>query len=375
MLSVNNPVDDLKGESQMKIKRFSLLITILCFILVFGTFLFFQSSGQSALGAEVDALKPGSVIAIGALTGTSVVIAQGLASKIQEKLGIRAVVTSGLPSSALVRLMITGDTLLTIAPPDTIGFAYRGEVFFADDGPQPVRSIQGTHKVTYILIARKNSGINSVNDLKGKRFMFSSKFMLAMNQFGRLLMKYKGWTEDDLKVLTLTRGQDAMTALRDRTTDAIVWAFGDKAPDLTELALTLSVKLVPLREDEQKFLLENNPYYMPSVIPAGMYKGQNDEVRSVGAQQELICLKNTSEDFIYSIAKIMLDSCPDCASPGDFTKFHPIGGSFTPSDMGERAKTTPLHTGAVRYLKEKGCWSPEIQKLHEELLAIRGEKN
>jgi len=43
--------------------------------------------------------------------------------------------------------------------------------------------------------------------------------------------------------------------------------------------------------------------------------------------------------------------------------------------MGERAKTTPLHTGAVRYLKEKGCWSPEIQKLHEELLAIRGEKN
>jgi len=341
-------------------------------LVVMAAFIMICNFGHAS-AAEKEVIKPGGVVVIGALTGTSVVIAQGLASKIQEKLGKRAVVTSGLPSSALTRLMLAGDTLLTIAPPDTIGFAYRGQVFFAKQGPQPVRSIQGTHKLSYTLVTRKETGIKSVDDLKGKRFMFTSKYMPAMEHYGRLLMKYKGWTDNDLKVLKLTRGADAITALRDRTTDAIMWAFGDKAPDLTELALTLPIRLVSLSEDEQSYLLEHYDYYIPRVTPAGMYKGQDKDVRCVGAQQELIGLKNLSEDFVYQLEKLMLDSCPDCSSPGEFVKFHPIGGAFTPSDMGTRCKTAPIHAGAVKYLKERGCWTPAIEKLHKEILAVRGE--
>jgi len=173
----------------MKGKMFIGSISFLCFVVLL-SLLFTEARKTFA-----ETIPVPEIISIGGISGTGVVLIGGLAAEIEKKMSKRATTTKGLGSTAITKLILKNTMQFGIIPPDTAGLAYAGKRQFSKMGPRPIRVVQPTHMVWLTLIARANSGIESVNDLKNKKFMFSSKRALSLESYGRLLMKLKGWTE------------------------------------------------------------------------------------------------------------------------------------------------------------------------------------
>jgi TRAP-type uncharacterized transport system substrate-binding protein len=72
------------------------------------------------------------------------------------------------------------------------------------------------------------------------------------------------------------------------------------------------------------------------------------------------------EDAAYLITKTILESQKELAA------VHSEGKEWTISNT-LKMPPAPFHSGTTKYLKEKGLWSPDLEKIQEKLL--RRSKN
>ena len=105
------------------------------------------------------------------------------------------------------------------------------------------------------------------------------------------------------------------------------------------------------------------------VTKAGTYKGQDKELKQPAISLFFACRDDLSDDLAYEISKILLEGCT-LDSAGRFEKYHP-DLDYTLKDIKNLAlkSVAPFHPGAIRYLKEIGIWTQEMDKRQKELLA------
>ena len=89
------------------------------------------------------------------------------------------------------------------------------------------------------------------------------------------------------------------------------------------------------------------PYYTVHSIPAGTYKGQDAEVKTVTVKATLIVSADASEDTVYNITKAIFDNIPA------ITAAHAKGAELS-LENATNGMTAPFHKGAAKYFAEKG---------------------
>jgi len=67
------------------------------------------------------------------------------------------------------------------------------------------------------------------------------------------------------------------------------------------------------------------------------------------------------EDMAYLITKTLLES------QKELTMVHSEGKEWTVSNT-LKPPPAPFHSGAIKYFKEKGLWTPDLEKFQEKLL-------
>jgi TRAP-type uncharacterized transport system substrate-binding protein len=139
-----------------------------------------------------------------------------------------------------------------------------------------------------------------------------------------------------------------------------------------ELTMMADIDFIPLSKAEQDYVVNELPYLLPVTLGAKVYRRQDQDVPSVGFQVVNVVLRDTNDEFVYKLCKVLFDDV-GLDTPGRFAKFHKSTGAFTLKRALLPAGLAPFHAGAVKYYKERGVWTDELEKTQKKLLKEAGE--
>ena len=228
---------------------------------------------------------------------------------------------------------------------DVANYAYNGIKFEQYEG-MPVdcfTAIAALYTETVQLVTCDPS-IKSMTDLRGKSVSIgaigSGVYFNALD----FLAAY-GMTEEDIDPQYLSFG-DSAEALKDGKVVAAFVVAGAPTPAVTDLSTSKQSYLVSLDDAAVAKLIEINPSYTKSVIPAGTYSGIDEDIITVGIKATIIANGQVSDEEAYTIVSTIFENKDVIAEA------HAKGLEL---DL-EYASTCglPYHPGAAKYFAEKG---------------------
>jgi len=235
-----------------------------------------------------------------------------------------------------------------VAQSDWQYHAYNGTSKFEEAGPnKELRAVFSVHPEPFTVVARKDSGIKTFDDLKGKRVNIGNP---GSGQRGTMevVMATKGWTNDDFTLVSELKAAEQSQALCDNKIDAMIYTVGHPNGSIKEATTSCDTVLVSVSGPEIDKLVADNAYYRKAVIPGGMYTGSPDDVSTFGVAATFVSSTNTPEGTVYQVVKAVFDNFDD------FRKLHPAFGHLTKEEMTKDGLSAPLHDGAAKYYKEAG---------------------
>jgi len=261
--------------------------------------------------------------------------------------GLIASAVSSRGSVDNINAIVSGLRDSGFAQSDVAYWAYTGTGTMAGKPPATdLRAIAALFPEHIHLVALKDSGINSVADLKGKRVSLdepgSGTYVDA-----NLILAANGLKKGDVRAEAL-KGGAASSALRNGKIDAFFVVAGYPTGSLVELASAVPIKLVPIDGAGAKALTDKYGFFSASDIPAGTYKGVG-AVTTVAVGAQWLTSAKEPEELIYQITKALWNDKTRKLLDVGHAKGKMITLATALDGIG-----IPLHPGAKRYYKEVG---------------------
>ncbi len=254
-------------------------------------------------------------------------------------------VTSTGASKANIQLVDMGEADLAIVQNDVMYYAYTGTDLFEDEGAYDTFSTVASLYDETVQIVTCDDSIQSVADLKGKTVSVGDAGSGTEFNAEQILGAYD-LSFDDINVVNASFG-DSADSLKDGKIDAAFIVAGAPTTAVVDLATTKDVKLVQLDDEHIQTLQNSYDFYTKTVIPAGTYKGVDEDATTVSVRATLIASNDVSEDAVYELLKAMFDNQKDLIA--GHAKFE-----FLNVDDAVKGISVPFHPGAVKYFGEQG---------------------
>ncbi len=269
--------------------------------------------------------------------------------------GLIAVAQSTEGSVANVMGIAEGQLESGFSQADISYWAYNGEGAFKKTGAiTNLRTVANLFSESMHLVARRGSGINSVEDLRGKRVSLDREGS-GPRVDALLVLKAYGVEIHDLKVESLSLGA-AADRLRDGELDAVFMIAGTPANAIVNLADDALITLVPLDGPNADKLREAYPFFAKDRIPAGTYFNTSaTDTLSVGAQW--LVSADVPDELVYKITRALWHPSTRQLLDGG----HPKGKKISVATALD-GLVVPIHPGARRYYSEAGIPFPASTK-------------
>lgn len=309
------------------------------------------TAGTLAVPTTISAQETFVNIGTGGQTGVYYVVGQSicrLVNRNTDEHGIRCTAPSTGGSVANLNALRAGEQEMGVAQSDQQYNALNGIGAFADAGPmEELRAVFSVHPEPFTVLARADSGIETFDDLRGKRVNIGNP---GSGQRATIdtIMEMRGWTRGDFALASELRAAEQAQALCDNRVDAIVYVVGHPNGSIQEASTSCDSRVIPVTGDDIDQLVADNPYYAIATIPGGMYNGNPDDVQTFGVGATFVSSANVSEDTIYHVVKAVFDNFDR------FKRLHPAFGVLEEENMIRNGLSAPLHDGAVRYFTERG---------------------
>ena len=271
-----------------------------------------------------------------------------LVNKGKKEHGIRASVESTGGSTYNLNAIASGELEMGVAQSDWQYHAWNGTSKFKEKGPnKDLRAIFSVHPEPFTVVARADSGIKNFEDLKGKRVNIGNP---GSGQRGTMevVMEKMGWTKDDFKLASELKSAEQSKALCDNKIDAIVFTVGHPSGSIKEATTSCDSVIVNVQGEVIDALVEENDYYRTATIPAGMYRGNDQDAMTFGVGATFVTSAKVPENVIYVVVKSVFENFDD------FKKLHPAFAVLKKEEMVKDGLSAPLHDGAAKYYKEVG---------------------
>jgi hypothetical protein len=121
-----------------------------------------------------------------------------------------------------------------------------------------------------------------------------------------------------------------------------------------DLATMHDISLVNFDDEFLKKLEAQFPYFAADVIPAGTYKGVDQDVKTPAVMAMIVCDGDLPEETIYEFTKALWDNIDE------LYKVHSKAQLVT-LDTALVGISVPVHSGAAKYYAEKGLNVPEVK--------------
>lgn len=251
----------------------------------------------------------------------------------------------GNASVANCELIGEGGTDLALVQNNVAYWAYEGVGAFEDNKIDNLRGIGSLYPEAIQIVALKESGITSVEDLKGKRVSVGVLGSGVHFDVENILKVHK-MTEKDFEALYLSFSE-AAAKLKGNQIDAAFVTAGYPTSSVLDVNLEREIVIVPIEPDKIEAMMETLPFYSSAVIPADTYSGVSDDVLTVTTLAMLVVGHEIDDDVVYEITKTLWEHRDELEGA------HENGRDIT-VDSALQGMGIPLHPGAAKYYKEIG---------------------
>ena len=271
-----------------------------------------------------------------------------LVNKDRKEHGIRCSAESTGGSIYNINTIRAGELEFGVAQSDWQYHAYHGTSSFEDQGKfDKLRAVFSVHPEPVTIVARADSGINNITDVKGKRFNIGNAGSGTLGTW-EVIETAMGWSRDDLALAAQMKSAETSGALCDNKIDGYFWAVGHPSALTQETLASCDARIIPAVSPEIDKLVAERPYYRKVVIPGGMYPGHPDDVPTFGVGATFVTSADVSDEVVYIVAKAVMENLED------FRKLHPAFANLKAEEMIKDGLSAPLHPGAIKAYKELG---------------------
>ncbi len=283
---------------------------------------------------------------------TYYLIGSGFAKLFQEKLGIRSTAQPFAGSSVYLPSISLGDITVGMASTVDAGLAYSGSAGF----PEPLknlRAIANVWTIPYAFITRADSGIKTVEDLRGKRIMGEIPASQALTKIDLAIIASAGLTEDDVDFMTSGGLMDGINAVVEGRADAAPVAT--TMPVLVESNASVSGGLRVIANGKKG----SDEFFSNTVSGLSASVAKVNEKRPyiigdtpiVSYNSMLVGSDAMSDDDAYKLAKTLYENWAKLQKD-----IGPLRGT-APENLAIANASVPYHPGAIRFYKEIGIWT------------------
>ena len=217
-----------------------------------------------------------------------------------------------------------------------------------------LRLIRSSRAATPIgFMVRKDSGINTVKDLKGKRVAGGYGAHPIMRRLAGGIMEAYGVKWSDVKMVPVPHAGQGANALRDGRVDA-AW-FAVFAPATREIHSKFGVKFLPIPLDpaQLKFAREKIfPGILRIKVPVNVPWAPKG-TPLISYEIYVMASAKTPD----SVVKTVLGALWDNAAM--VQKIHPVLRGFKNTVAVSKRPVIPYHKAAIAFYKSKGTWTAQ----------------
>lgn len=250
-------------------------------------------------------------------------------------------------ATANIQALRNGELQFGFTQSDIHFHAWKGTGAYGNTGAfVELRSAFSLYTEAFTVLARDGSDIKKFDDFKNKRFNIGhpgTGTRASLEEF----LKAVGMRQSDFSLATELRVADQGQALCSNAIDGSFFGVGHPSASILDPIKNCNARLIPLTGATVEKLTRENPYYFPTVIPAGLYPG-SAATETYGVIASLVTTRKTPPDLVYRVVKAVFDNLDE------FKGHHPVLNSLDIKEMVQRANFTPMHEGAERYFREKG---------------------
>jgi TRAP transporter TAXI family solute receptor len=310
-----------------------------------------QQQQQAAAPAAPEKPKTTFVtIGTGGITGVYYPTGGAIAKIVNAKkdvYGIRATVESTGGSVFNVNAVMAGDLQFGVVQSDRQYQAMKGMAEWEGKPQADLRACFSIHPESITLVAAVDSGIQSFNDLKGKRVNIGNPGS-GQRQNSIDAIEAAGLSFESDMIAEGIKAAEAPGLLQDGRIDAFFYTVGHPSGAIKEAtAGARKVRFIPITQIDT--LLQQYPYYAKAFIPVRVYPGaeNTEDVQTFGVKATFVTSAKVPDSVVYAIVKEVFDNFET------FKKLHPAYAVLTKENMME-GLSAPLHPGAEKYFKEAG---------------------
>ena len=291
--------------------------------------------------------KTNLILATGGTSGTYYPFGGSMAQIFNSKIQ-NMNVTAQATGASVENLKLIGqkEAELAIVQNDMTDYAYNGTEAFKDSKIANVRVIANLYPEVIQIVSSADSGIKTLTDIKGKKFSVGAPGS-GVEANARQLLDVMGMTYNDFSANYLSFAESA-DSLKDNHIDGFLFVSGIPNAAIQDTATTSSLNFVSIPDDVIKKLIDKYPFFTEFVIPAGTYKGQTADVKTVAMKATLVAGAEVPEKVIYDLTKALFENQPELASA------HAKGAELS-LENAVNGVSVPFHPGAEKYYKEVGA--------------------
>lgn len=284
-------------------------------------------------------------------------IGSGFAKLFQEELGVRSNAQPFAGSSVYLPQISVGDMTLGLASTVDSGLAFSGGAGYPRELGN-LRAIANVWSIPYAFITQANSGIVTVEDLRGKRVMGEMPVSQALTEINKAIIASGGLDVSDVNFMTSGGLMDGIAAVVEGRADAAPVATSMPVLLESQAAVDGGLRIVANGE------LGTNEFFSNMISGVGSSVAAENDSRPfiigdtpiVSYNTLLVGSEELSEDDAYTLAKTLYDNWEKLQKNIGQLRSIPL------EELPLSSSSIPYHPGAVKFYKEVGLWT----EAHEE---------
>jgi TRAP transporter TAXI family solute receptor len=227
---------------------------------------------------------------------------------------------------------------------DALALAWAGDEEAGFRGKlDKLRGVAAVYPNYIQIVAAKESGINTLEDLKGKRVSVGApRSGTELN--ARAILAAAGLSYDDLGAVEYLPFAESVELIKNQQLDATLQSAGLGVASIRDLATTNDIVVVPIPPE---IVEKVGAPYQAATIPADTYRGQTADVPTAAVVNYLVTHDGVPEETVYQMTKSLFDN-----------KDALVAAHAAANDIALETAATgspvPLHPGAERFYREQG---------------------
>ena len=213
------------------------------------------------------------------------------------------------------------------------------------------------------VFARGDRGIKTLADLRGKKVYGKSQRSTIVGTFLKHVMGYYDIGENEITIYSFSSARDAAAAIIEGRGDAYITAI---AGHLTQARRGTDLVFVPVPKEVVAYVnSKTGGAFTPGEATASLEKTYGiPQGTPIWGWAQIQCVhKDLREETVYALIKALYDHYDELATMG------PVAAALKLDVALLTSNVLPYHPGAIRYYKEKGMWTAELEATQHKFVA------